>query len=102
MWHLEPGDHQTDFLRIVDFVERPPNGGGHLHQMIPKIWWTVEPVIDLLPRDDENVTRSQRVYREEGDTQIVPPNECARDLSFDDPGEDGRHRPEYLGEPQRP
>ena len=89
--HLEPGDHEPDtggveecFLRLTDAV-----GDGHEVGSGGSI--EIGPLVDLDTGYDEDVAVSKGTHVEEGDTDVVGPDEASRDLAGDDAGEDGRH-----------
>jgi hypothetical protein len=91
VWHLEARDHQADARGVEHLPLRVADCVRDAHEVRDRIGIEVGPLVDLVDRHHERVTRRQRAHVEEGDSSIVPPQEAARDLAGDDAGEDGRH-----------
>ena len=82
---------------------RPTRGGAHTALIATptacatvvrwaiSAWRRVGPLVDLEPRHDEGVARTDRVDREERDRVLVGPDEPRGQLAGDDAGEDGGH-----------
>ena len=51
----------------------------------------IGPLVDLDTGDDKDVAVSEGAHVEEGDTDVVGPDEASWDLAGDNAGEDGRH-----------
>ena len=51
----------------------------------------VEPIVHLLPRDDEEVAGLDGLGGEDGEAPLVSPDKAPRDLASEDASEDGSH-----------
>ena len=72
------------FLRLTDAVRdgHEVGSGGSIE---------IGPLVDLDTGHDEDMAVSEGTHVEEGDTDVVGPDEASGDLAGDDAGEDGRH-----------
>jgi hypothetical protein len=91
VWHLEPCEQQADFRRPIGELDCPADRVASRHQVVAERHIGVEPVIDLLPRHDQRVARTERLDRQEGDGALILPHETSRKRTFDDPREERRH-----------
>ena len=89
--HLEPGDHEPDTRRVEECFLRLTDAVGDGHEVGSGGSIEIGPLVDLDTGYDEDVAVSKGTHVEEGDTDVVGPDEASRDLAGDDAGEDGRH-----------
>src|SRR5438876_8869725 len=90
--HFLADDHHADShrvplepLRLADLLR---DG----EQMSTELGVEIDPVVDLLARDDEHVAWPHGLDREERHGARVAPDEPARELARDDAAEDRGHR----------
>ena len=73
--NLQAGDEETDFGRLETLLKGFTYGARDAQQMGRQVFFEVEPVIHLFPRDDERVSGFERGYREECDASLILPYE---------------------------
>ncbi len=92
--YLEAGDHQSDSFALHDRPLRFANSPGHFIEMLSGGIVEIEPVINFLPRDNQDVAWVKRSNIEHGNTCIVGPDQPTGNLACDDATENRRHGPD--------
>ena len=75
MRDLHPHDHQTDLDGIPLLVDGSPDSRCHGEEVVAEVRRAIQPVVDLLARDDEGVTGVQRVDGQKCHASIITMNE---------------------------
>ena len=91
MGHLVADDEHSDPLAAERLLLRAPDPSAHGGEMGEQLLIGVDPMGDLLPRDDHDVTFGHRCHIEYGDADIVLVDEGAGNLSVDDLREQSGH-----------
>ncbi len=97
MGNLESCDDHANSGRPVDLLKCLSYSLCNMHQMIQQLGSEVEPVVDLLPRHDERVSRGEGLYCQERNALIVLIDETAGQFLVDDLGEERRHIDSLIG-----
>ncbi len=82
--NLQAGDHHPYLRGREGRVQRPAQITSHGREVGDEPRFGIDPMIDLVPRDDERVARGQRVDRQERDATVVLPHETCRQVAVDD------------------
>ena len=90
--YLIASDQQPDPSAGDRFSLGEPNASGHAHEMQAGGLVEVDPMVDLLLRDDQAMAAMQRSDVDHGDADIVIPHEPSGELAGDDARKDRGHR----------
>lgn len=84
--HFESRDDKPDSLRLKGGHDCLADGAGHIHEVVLQVSIGIDPMIDFLSGNHQNVARSDRSNGQKRHGQLISPNEAAGYLAFDDLG----------------
>ncbi len=89
--HLEPGNDEAGTGCVERGLLRGADVPCYHHEMGQQVVVRIGPLVDLIPRDDQRVSRPQWSDGEERDAAFITPDEPPRNLTLDNSAEQCRH-----------